>query len=74
MVVFGTERLLRNVKVQDRIKELQAKISKKLEFTKEKISNDLEEARGLAMLFGQFSASIKASELQGSLRNRVQNC
>jgi hypothetical protein len=43
----------------------QAQINGKLEITAEKVIRDLEEARVAALKDGQYSAAIKASELQG---------
>ena len=43
----------------------QAKINVKLEITAEKVLRDLEDARTKALEAGQFTAAIRASELQG---------
>jgi len=60
-----SSRLLSNVMVQAKITELQSKVSKKLEITHEKVLNDLEEERKLAIKLKQLSAAVRASELQG---------
>lgn len=58
-------RLLGNVGVAAAIAVKQAKINGKLEITAEKVLRDIEEARIAALADGQYSAAIKASELQG---------
>jgi phage terminase small subunit len=58
-------RLLTNVDIRAAVDAKQAKINGKLEITAEKVLRDLEEARIAALTDGQYSAAIKASELQG---------
>lgn len=57
--------LLTNIDLRAALEVKQAKINNKLEITAEKVLRDLEEARVAAMTAGQFSAAIRASELQG---------
>jgi phage terminase small subunit len=61
----GAAQLLSNIKVRAAVDAAQAKINGKLEITAEKVLRDLEEARAGALKDGQFSAAIRASELQG---------
>ena len=58
-------RLLRNVGVAVAVAKGQSRVAERLELSAEIVLRNLEKARAEAMAAGQFSAAIRAAELQG---------
>ncbi len=61
----SASKLLTNPKVIERVKELQAAVTQRIELTQEKVVSDLEDLKTKAAAAGNFGPAVRATELLG---------